>query len=241
MTEYIRLQKFLADSGVCSRRAAEKLIEEGRVTVGGKRAAIGDKVPSDTTGVRVDGNQIYPSRKDKVYLMLYKPRGYVTTAKDELGRKCVTDLVKKERARLYPVGRLDRDSEGLVIMTNDGELANKLMHPSNHIPKTYRAIVRGNVNGDVLSALSSGVYLPELDYTTSPADVELHEVKEDRTVLLITIYEGKNRQIRRMCEALGLEVMRLKRERIGKLSIGTLNSGQYRRLTEKEVDYLKTL
>ena len=126
-------------------------------------------------------------------------------------------------------------------MTNDGELANKLMHPKNHIPKTYRAIVRGKVSGDALGALSGGVYLAELDYTTAPADVELHEQKEDRTVLLITIYEGKNRQIRRMCEALGLEVLRLKRERIGRLSIGTLNSGQYRKLTEKEVNYLKTL
>lgn len=241
MTEYIRLQKFLADSGVCSRRAAEKLISDGRVTVGGKRAAIGDKVASDTTGVRVNGEQIFPRKKDNVYLMLYKPRGYVTTSKDELGRRCVADLVKKERARLYPVGRLDRDSEGLLIMTNDGELANKLMHPKNHIPKTYRAIVKGKVSSDALSALSSGVHLPELDYTTAPADVDVHEVKEDRTVLLITIYEGKNRQIRRMCEALGLEILRLKRERIGRLSIGTLNAGQYRRLQEKEINYLKTL
>ena len=241
MTEYIRLQKFLADSGVCSRRSAEKLIEAGRVTVGGKCAVIGDKVASDTTGVRVDGQQIFPRKKENSYIMLYKPRGYVTTVKDELGRKCVTDLVKKERARLYPVGRLDRDSEGLLIMTNDGELANKLMHPKNHIPKTYRAIIKGKVSGDMLGALSAGVYLPELDYTTAPADVELHELKDDRTVLLITIYEGKNRQIRRMCEALGLEVLRLKRERIGRLSIGSLNSGQYRKLTEKEVNYLKTL
>lgn len=241
MTEYIRLQKFLADSGVCSRRAAEKLISDGRVTVGGKRAAIGDKVASDTTGVRVNGEQIFPRKKDNVYLMLYKPRGYVTTSKDELGRRCVADLVKKERARLYPVGRLDRDSEGLLIMTNDGELANKLMHPKNHIPKTYRAIVKGKVSSDALGALSSGVHLPELDYTTAPADVDVHEVKEDRTVLLITIYEGKNRQIRRMCEALGLEILRLKRERIGRLSIGTLNAGQYRRLQEKEINYLKTL
>lgn len=241
MTEYIRLQKYLADCGICSRRAAEKLISEGKVTFNGRCSAIGDKVPSDTTGVRVDGKQIFPRRKDNVYIMLYKPRGYVTTAKDELGRKCVTDLVKKERARIYPVGRLDRDSEGLLIMTNDGELANKLMHPSNRIPKTYRAIVNGKVDAAVLSTLSNGVYLPELDCTTSSADVELHSQKEERTVLLITIYEGKNRQIRRMCEAVGLEVLRLKRERIGKLSIGTLNAGQYRKLTEKEVAYLKAL
>lgn len=241
MTELIRLQKFLADSGICSRRAAERLIEEGRVTVNGKRASIGQKVESGTAGVAVDGRQIYPRKRDHAYFMLYKPRGYVTTAKDELGRKCVTDIVRKERARLYPVGRLDRDSEGLVIMTDDGDLANRLMHPSGHIPKTYRAIVRGAVDAAALSALSNGVYLEELDYTTAPAEVEVHEVKEDRTILLITIYEGKNRQIRRMCEATGLEVLRLKRERIGQLSIGSLRAGQYRKLSEKEIDYLKNL
>ena len=241
MAELIRLQKFLADSGICSRRAAEKMIEEGRVTVAGKRAAIGDKVAENAVSVKVDGRQIYARKKDCVYFMLYKPRGYVTTSKDELGRKCVADIVSRERTRLYPVGRLDRDSEGLLIMTNDGNLANKLMHPSKHVPKTYRVIVKGKVNAQMLSSLSTGIYLEELDYKTSPADVEIHEVKDDRTILLITVYEGKNRQIRRMCEAVGLEILRLKREKIGRLSIGTLNSGQYRKLTEKEVEYLKSL
>ena len=240
-TELVRVQKFLADCGICSRRAAEKLIEEGRVTIGPRVAKLGDKVSVDATSVKVDGEQIFPHRKKNTYIMLYKPRGYVTTAKDEMGRKCVTDLVRRERVRLYPVGRLDKDSEGLLIMTNDGELANKLMHPSNRIPKTYRTIVKGKVEADQLSALSNGVYLEELDYTTSSADVEVHEVKDDRTILRITIYEGKNRQIRRMCEAVGLEIVRLKRECIGKLSIGTLTAGRYRRLTEKEVTYLKNL
>ncbi len=241
MTEYIRLQKFLADSGICSRRAAEKLIEDGRVTVAGKTAVLGDKVAENTSSVKVDGKQIFARKKDCLYFMLYKPRGYVTTSKDELGRKCVADIVRHERTRLYPVGRLDRDSEGLLIMTNDGDLANRLMHPSKHIPKTYRVIVKGKVNAQTLSNLSTGIYLEELDYTTSPADVQVHEIKDDRTVLLITVYEGKNRQIRRMCDAVGLEILRLKRERIGKLSIGTLNSGHYRKLTEKEVNYLKSL
>lgn len=241
MQELVRVQKFLADCGICSRRAAEKLIEEGRVTIGPRVAVLGDKVASDTSSVKVDGEQIYPHRKKLTYLMMYKPRGYVTTAKDELGRKCVTDLLRRERVRVYPVGRLDKDSEGLLLLTNDGELANKLMHPSNRIPKTYRAIVKGTVDAAVLSTLSTGVYLEELDYTTASADVELHEIKEDRTILRITIYEGKNRQIRRMCEAVGLEVIRLKRECIGKLSIGMLSSGHYRRLTEKEVNYLKSL
>ncbi len=242
MSELVRVQKYIADSGVCSRRAAEKLIEQGRVTVSGKPVAIGQKVESDAMTVRIDGRQIYPAKKDRfTYIMLYKPRGYVTTAKDELGRKSVCDLVQDRHARLYPVGRLDRDSEGMLIMTNDGELTNKLTHPKNHIPKTYRAIVKGAVSGQVLSTLSNGVYLPELDYTTSHADIEVKEVKADRTVLLITLYEGKNRQIRRMCDAVGLELLRLKRERIGKLSIGTLSAGKYRRLTEREVEYLKSL
>ncbi len=241
MAELVRLQKYLADCGICSRRAAETLIEQGRVKIGAKTAVLGDKVMTDATSIKVDGEQVYPRKKEYKYIMLYKPRGYVATAKDELGRKCVTDIVKKERARLYPVGRLDRDSEGLLIMTDDGALANKLMHPRNHIPKTYRTIVRGNVDANVLHTLTNGVYLEELDYTTKPADVDVHEVREDKTILLITIYEGKNRQIRRMCEAVGLEIIRLKREKIGKLSIGTLNAGQYRKLTEKEVTYLKNL
>lgn len=241
MEQLIRLQKFLADSGICSRRAAEKLIEEGRVKVGGRKAEIGDKVPSNCTTVTVDNDRIYPRKKENSYFMLYKPRGYVTTSKDELSRKCVADIMAKERVRLYPVGRLDKDSEGLLIMTNDGDLANKLTHPKNRIPKTYRAIVSGEVNADALRKLTNGVYIEELDYTTSSADVEVHSVKDDRTILLITIYEGKNRQIRRMCEAVDLEVLRLKREKVGKLSIGTLKSGQYRKLTEKEIAYLKSL
>lgn len=241
MAELIRVQKYLADCGICSRRAAEALIEEGRVTIGRNVAVLGDKVMSDATSVKVDGEQIYPRKKDYTYIMLYKPRGYVATAKDEMGRKCVTDLVKKEKARLFPVGRLDKDSEGLLLMTNDGELANKLMHPKNHVPKTYRTIIRGKATSEMLQKMATGVYLEELDYTTKTCDVEVHEIREDRTILLITIYEGKNRQIRRMCEAVGLEVLRLKREKIGKLSIGGLNSGKYRKLTDKEVNYLKSL
>lgn len=241
MAELIRVQKYLADCGICSRRAAEALIEEGRVTIGARKAILGDKVMSDATSIKVDGEQIYPRKKDKTYIMLYKPRGYVVTAKDEMGRKCVTDLVKKEKARLFPVGRLDKDSEGLLLMTNDGDLANKLMHPSNNIPKTYRTIVRGKASSEALQKMASGIYLEELDYTTRSCDIDVHEVREDKTILLITIYEGKNRQIRRMCEAVGLEILRLKRERIGKLSIGGLSSGKYRKLTDKEVEYLKSL
>lgn len=238
MDQQVRLQKYIADAGVCSRRAAEKLIEEGRVTVNGKPTHLGQKVTGNEK-ICVDGEPI-KLRRETVYLMLYKPRGYVTTSSDEMGRKCVIDLLGSVSQRVYPIGRLDKDSEGLLLLTNDGELANRLMHPRHHIGKTYRTIVSGNVTRDQIVSLTNGVVLDD-GYKTRTADVEVLRAKEDRTVLSITIYEGKNRQIRRMCEAVGLQVLRLKRERIGTLSIGTLRAGQYRKLSEKEIEYLKTL
>ena len=238
MDQQVRLQKYIADAGVCSRRAAEKLIEEGRVTVNGKPTHLGQKVTGNEK-ICVDGKSI-KLRRETVYLMLYKPRGYVTTSSDEMGRKCVIDLLGSVSQRVYPIGRLDKDSEGLLLLTNDGELANRLMHPRHHIGKTYRTIVSGNVTRDQIVSLTNGVVLDD-GYKTRTADVEVLRAKEDRTVLSITIYEGKNRQIRRMCEAVGLQVLRLKRERIGTLSIGTLRAGQYRKLSDKEIDYLKTL
>lgn len=240
MKEQIRLQKYIADCGVCSRRAAEKLIKEGRVTVDGKTAHLGQKIQPGAERVSIDRHIVKMHRREYSYILLYKPRGYVTTASDEMGRKCVMDIVRSVTDRIYPVGRLDKDSEGLLLMTNDGELANKLMHPKNHIGKTYRTIVEGSVDRKQLAALTDGVVIDE-DYKTSPATVEVLRVKEDRTILSITIYEGKNRQIRKMCEAVGLKVLRLKREKLGDLSIGTLRAGQYRKLSEKEVAYLKTL
>ena len=238
MDQQVRLQKYIADAGVCSRRAAEKLIEEGRVTVNGKPTHLGQKVTGNEK-ICVDGEPI-KLRRETVYLMLYKPRGYVTTSSDEMGRKCVIDLLRSVSQRVYPIGRLDKDSEGLLLLTNDGELANRLMHPRHHIGKTYRTIVSGNVTRDQIVSLTNGVVLDD-GYKTRTADVEVLRAKEDRTVLSITIYEGKNRQIRRMCEAVGLQVLRLKRERIGTLSIGTLRAGQYRKLSDKEINYLKTL
>ena len=238
MDQQVRLQKYIAVAGVCSRRAAEKLIEECRVTVNGKPTHLGQKVTGNEK-ICVDGESI-KLRRETVYLMLYKPRGYVTTSSDEMGRKCVIDLLGSVSQRVYPIGRLDKDSEGLLLLTNDGELANRLMHPRHHIGKTYRTIVSGNVTRDQIVSLTNGVVLDD-GYKTRTADVEVLRAKEDRTVLSITIYEGKNRQIRRMCEAVGLQVLRLKRERIGTLSIGTLRAGQYRKLSDKEIDYLKTL
>lgn len=237
----IRIQKYIADCGVCSRRAAEAMIEEGRVTLNGRPVQLGDKTDGARDLVRVDGKVIKPITRDKVTLMLYKPRGYVTTMNDEQGRKCVADLIAKERMRLYPVGRLDKDSEGLLLLTNDGDLAHKLTHPRNNIPKTYRVIVKGAVNREHIKAFENGIYIAEDDYTTRSAEIEILESKPDRTVFYLTLYEGKNREIRKMCETLGLEVLRLKRDKLAALSIGTLRAGQYRALTQKEIDYLYSL
>lgn len=237
----IRIQKYIADCGVCSRRAAEAMIEQGRVTLNGRPVHLGDKTDGAKDLVRIDGKVIKPITRDKITLMLYKPRGYVTTMSDEQGRKCVADLIVKERVRLYPVGRLDKDSEGLLLLTNDGDLANKLTHPKNNIPKTYRVIVKGAINREHIKAFERGIYIAEDDYTTRSAEIEILESKEDRTVFYLTIYEGKNREIRKMCEALGLEVLRLKRDKLAALSIGTLRAGQYRTLTQKEIEYLYSL
>ena len=239
MEQPIRLQKYIADAGICSRRAAEKMIEDGRITVDGLPAYLGQRVSAGQK-ICLDGELVRFQRKNNVYLMLYKPRGYVTTSSDEMGRKCVIDILSSVNERVYPIGRLDKDSEGLLLLTNDGDLANKLMHPRHHVGKTYRTVVTGKVGREQIVALSNGVVLDD-GYKTGKADVEILKDKDDRTVLGITVFEGKNRQIRRMCEAVGLQVIRLKREKIGDLSIGTLRSGQYRKLSDKEVEYLKSL
>lgn len=239
MEESIRLQKYIADAGICSRRAAEKMIEDGRVKVDGRTAHLGQKIGIGEK-VYIDGELVRFQRKNDIYLMMYKPRGYVTTVSDEMGRKCVIDLLSSVSQRVYPIGRLDKDSEGLLLLTNDGDLANKLMHPRHHVGKTYRTVVSGKVTRDQIVALSNGVTLDD-GYKTGKAEVEVLKDKDDRTVLGITVYEGKNRQIRRMCDAVGLQVLRLKRERIGELSISTLRSGQYRKLSDKEIEYLKSL
>ncbi len=236
--EKIRIQKYIAECGICSRRAAEVLIEEGRVTINGDTAKLGDKTDGQRDLICIDKKVIKPRSREKVTLMLYKPRGVVTTMRDEQGRRCVADLVAKERTRLYPIGRLDKDSEGLLLLTNDGALANHLMHPSNHIPKTYRVIIGGTLNRQQITSFENGIFIEEDHYTTHAAEVEILEVKEDRTIFYLTIYEGKNREIRKMCEILGLKVLPLKRDKIGALSIGTLRSGQYRMLTQKEIDDL---
>ena len=231
----IRLQKYLSMCAVASRRKAEELIAQGKVKVNGKVAQIGDKVSPRHDTVTVSGKKITAGRKN-IYIMLHKPRGFITTMDDEMGRKCVAELVSDVGARVYPVGRLDKDSEGLLLMTNDGEFANFMTHPSKHIPKTYRVTVRPDVTENMLTAFSTGM---EIDgRITAPADARIIEKQENRVVLEIVLYEGRNRQIRKMCESLGLEVARLKRTSMGSLKLGMLHPGKWRELTQDEVHKL---
>ena len=233
----IRLQKFLSECSVASRRKSEELIREGKVWVNGKKASIGDKVDPKRDEVTVNGKKV-TAVKQKYYIMLNKPRGYVTTKSDELGRKCVAELVADVGATVYPVGRLDRDSEGMLLLTNDGEFANGVMHPRKHIPKTYRVTVRSTITKEQTEELSNGVLIDGRE--TLPAEVAVLEKNETRSVLQIKIFEGRNRQIRKMCEEVGLEVIRLKRTSIGSLKLGMLQPGKWRELTADEVHKLVT-
>ena len=232
-----RLQKRIAASGLRSRRAAETAIAAGRVTVDGRTASLGESVGPQAR-VCVDGKPL-PEAEEKVYIMLNKPRGYITTLHDEKGRRDVAGLVRGLNVRLYPVGRLDMDSEGLLLMSNDGELANRLMHPSHEVCKTYETWVEGACSEERLALLRRPM---ELDgYTTRPAQVELCERGENGGRLSITIHEGRNRQVRRMCEIVGLRVTRLRRVREGGLELGELRTGRWRPLTEEELRQLKEL
>jgi len=227
-----RIQKLMSEWGICSRRAAEKLIEEGRVKRNGRPVKLGEKAVSRDI-LTVDGVRIGPTTDRKIYIMLNKPRGYVTTAKDELGRKCVTDLVADVGSRLYPVGRLDRESEGLLLLTNDGAFAQKVSHPSYEVGKTYRVTVGGKITPETELSFLQGV---ESDgELLNVKRVEIVKEEESRTVLEIALTEGKNRHIRRICEALGLEIMRLKRVAEGGVKLGGLPVGKYRELTPQEV------
>ena len=233
MAELIRLQKFFTDCGILSRRAAEAEIAAGRVRVNGQVASVGDKIDPDCDKVEYKGRLIRPRQKQAhTYLMLHKPRGYVTTLSDEKGRKTVADLIPPSAGRVYPIGRLDMDSEGLLLLTDDGELTNRLTHPRHEIPKIYHVTLSTVPSKQALAALAAPMELN--GYRLQPIGVK--QLSPD--TLKLTLFEGRNRQIRRMCEAVGLKVMRLHRVAIGELKIGTLPVGQCRALTADEVDYL---
>lgn len=235
MAEIARLQKLLAQAGVASRRKAEQLILAGRVTVNGRPARLGDSARPGRDIIAVDGQRIGMS-SGKVYLALHKPRGFVTTMEDERGRRCVAQLVGDVPERVYPIGRLDKDSEGLLLMTNDGALANAVAHPSTHVAKTYRVTLRPGISEEQLIKLSTGIMLD--GRMTAPAKARVLEQQPGRVVVEIVLYEGRNREIRRMCEAMGLEVARLKRIAIGPVRLGMLPQGKYRELTREEVSGL---
>ena len=219
MAKDTRLQKMLAECGIASRRKAEEMIAAGRVAVNGVRAQIGDKVDVKKDKVTVDGQRVQ-TVDEKVYIMVHKPRGYLTSMSDDRGRKCVSELVEELPVRLFPIGRLDKDSEGLLLMTNDGDFANLIAHPSTHVPKVYRVTVRPGVTEEQLTRLAVGVTI-------------------DGRMTAPVLHEGRNRQIRNMCEAVGLEVARLKRTAIGAVKLGMLPQGRFRDLTPDEVRRLR--
>lgn len=234
--EKVRLQKFIADSGLMSRRAAEAEIERGNFSVNGHLAFIGMKIDPASDVVTYKGKRIRYEKKKYTYIMLNKPRGYLSSTADDHGRKCVTDLLKGVSARVYPVGRLDLISEGMILLTDDGELKNRLTHPSHTIPKVYRVKVAGSVSEEQLDILSSPL---EIDgYKIKPVDVTITGEDDSGTVLKFTLFEGRNRQIRKMCEAAELTVKRLSRVSIGNLKLDGLPVGKWRYLEQSEVDYL---
>ena len=228
----MRLQKYMAACGVASRRKAEEMIAEGRVTVNGvKITEMGTQV-EEGDEVRVDGQLIRPET-EKRYVMYHKPAGEVTTESDPEGRRCVLDHFRDYPVRLYPVGRLDYDSEGLLLLTNDGTLTERMLHPSHQVDKTYLARVTGSVTMDEVRRLRSGVMLD--DHKTAPAKVRVIKLEAEATVVLVTIHEGRNRQVRRMFEETGHQVTQLRRVRFGPLDLGDLPRGKWRELTAEEV------
>ena len=235
----VRLQKYLADCGVASRRGSEEIIRSGRVRVNGETVTeMGVKIDEDNDLVMVDDIPVRIETK-LVYIMLNKPAGFVTTVSDDKGRDTVMDLVTDIPIRLYPVGRLDYDTEGLLLLTNDGELTYNITHPKNNIPKTYVAEVTGNINMETLTRLRNGVVIDGI--RTSPAKVEVIGATQLGTKLEITIHEGRNRQVRKMFESVGCIVKRLKRTKEAGLNLGHLPLGRWRKLSESEVNMLKKI
>ena len=234
--EKVRLQKYIADSGLMSRRAAEEEIKNGNISVNGHVATPGTKVGNGDT-VTYKGKKIAYRRAEYTYIMMNKPRGYLSSTSDDRGRKCVTDLLDGVSARIYPVGRLDLISEGMLLLTDDGELKNRLTHPSYSLPKIYRVKVGEPVSAEQYDILTSPLVID--DYEIKPVEVKIAESDETGTVLKMTLHEGRNRQIRKMCEIAGLTVRRLSRVSIGNLKLDGLPVGKWRYLSDDEVEYLK--
>ncbi|MDR2505634.1 MAG: rRNA pseudouridine synthase [Oscillospiraceae bacterium] len=231
----IRLQKYLANCGVASRRHAEELIAQGRVRVNGDVVTQPGSTVVDGDTVLLDGNPVLPETR-KVVILYHKPYGEISSASDPEGRPTVLDKFRDYGVRLYPVGRLDWDSEGVLLLTNDGELANRMTHPKFMIKKTYLARVDGHISDDDLARLRHGVMLT--DGQTNPAEVRVIQTTEAETVVLITISEGRNRQIRRMAEAVGHKVMKLRRVQFGSVNLGSLKRGEWRELSRAEIENL---
>jgi len=232
----IRLQKFISDSGLMSRRAAEEEIKKGNVSVNGHMAELGMKIDPGRDTVTFKNKRIVYEKREYTYIMINKPRGYLSSTSDDRGRKCVTDLLTGVDARVYPVGRLDLISEGMLLLTDDGELKNRLTHPSHSLPKIYRVKASGQVNSSQYEILTSPLVID--GYEIKPVEVTIGESDESGTVLKMTLFEGRNRQIRKMCEAAELTVKRLSRVSIGKLKLNNLPVGKWRYLTAEEVEYL---
>ena len=234
--EKIRLQKYMADAGIMSRRAAEEEIKNGNVSVNGHVAELGTKIDPRNDVVAYRGKRIRYEKKEYTYIMMNKPRGYLCSTTDDRGRKCVTDLLDGVDARVYPVGRLDLVSEGILLLTDDGELKNRLTHPKHTISKVYRVKVAGKVSDEQMEILSSELVID--GYKIQPVTVTITGEDEGGTVLKMTLFEGRNRQIRKMCEAANLTVKRLSRVSIGNLKLDGLPIGKWRYLEKHEIDYL---
>ncbi len=235
----IRLQKYLAQCGIGSRRTIEQYIKQGRISVNGEPVSLGQKINPETDKVFLDNKPIPLKVPENIYILLNKPKGFITTARDEFGRPTVMDLLKGVKTRVFPVGRLDQDVEGVLLLTNDGELANKLLHPSCEIPKTYVAVVKGFITTTAVKKLEKGVILE--DGKTSPAKVKVLHQNLNSSVIELTIHEGRKREVKRMCYAVGFPIISLKRIAFAGINLGDLPSGKYRFLTPSEISYLKNL
>lgn len=231
----IRLHKYMAEAGVASRRKCEELIAMGRVEVNGEKVTLPGMKITGKESIKVDGRAIKHDQK-KVYILLNKPVGYISTAKDQFSRKTVLDLTEGVKERIYPVGRLDYDTSGLIILTNDGELANMLTHPKHEIHKVYKAIISGHLKDEDIEKLQNGVVID--DYKTAPARINSVEILKTTSIVEISIHEGKNRQVRKMFEVLGYAVLRLKRIAIGPIVLGDLEEGKWRYFRKKEIEAL---